>query len=518
MPRYFIFILLSLFLFDNGFSQNKVIFDRDDLNLSPTEEAFNQVLDQKDDFAGYLILDDFNYDDAERLKLYFQVKIKEFQKLKRPKKDEKYIDGVVNFVRNNFLRIYNENASFNQLFETGFYNNVTACAIYKMTFDFLQVPVKIKETLSHVYVEVYPDTHKITIETNDGNSNYKTISQEFKQIFVSHLLDNKLIEYEEISIGYDRLFYKYYYTDNSIDNMQLMALQFYNYGLRFLEEGDFFKSFQVLQKSHVIYPKKETDQIMLMACLNYVSAAEYDQVRDYEMLSYIPLFNDEKVGEKEAVGEFYRVMNKNLIRKNDTAYVKQAYQALRSKLSEPEYLEELDFIYNYERGRVLYNKGKYLLAQEFIQKTYQAKPDNADVENLLVSNINNMFVMKAVTNEEGLVILEDLLHEFEVLKSNPLLSKMILSLYLYEMGDSFDSRDLEEAKAYKGKFESYVEVNSTKNYNEFDVGRAYSKGVIYYFRKGWQKSARSLVEDGLRYAPSSGELKERKYMLNINSN
>ncbi|MFY0599239.1 MAG: hypothetical protein JXR03_06175 [Cyclobacteriaceae bacterium] len=517
--RHAIFLFILFLSSSIGtFSQTKVIFEVKDLKLSKTDSDFLSVYTEKNDFGGYLLIEGYKSSDFERYQTYFDTRIEEFKKTKRPKKEEKYVKGIHEFVKNNFLRIYSDKASFYQLFEAGFYNNITACAIYRMTFEALQIPYAIKRTLSHAYIVAYPDTHQILIETTDLTAGYGEVSQAFKQNFVSHLIDNKLIEYEQITSGYDHLFKKYYFTDKNITPMQLLALHYYNKGLESFEEGDVVKAFEILQKSHVIYPASEINKTMLMISIDHISKAKYDESIDYEMLSFIPLFEDEDIGEEVVVQEFYRALNNSLINRNDTSYASRAYMALRGNLNEKESLEEVDFAYNYERGRVLYNKGKYIPANDFIVKAYKIKPNNTNVETLLTSNINNMFVLNVVTNEEGLDIVENLFAENEGLKSNVLLSKILLSLYLYEMADGFDSRDSETAKNYQEKFESFVESNSIRSYNEFDVGRAYSKGVIYYFRKGWYKSAKSLVNQGLKYAPDNSELRNRKYMLNSNSN
>lgn len=87
------------------------------------------------------------------------------QKEKKEKHERKRIKRIYNTIHNTFLEKYNIEAHFSDIFINGNYNCVSATALYSYVFESLEIPYKIKETPTHVYLVVYPKSYKIYIET-----------------------------------------------------------------------------------------------------------------------------------------------------------------------------------------------------------------------------------------------------------------------------------------------------------------------------------------------------------------
>ena len=86
------------------------------------------------------------------------------QKEKKEKHERKRIKRIYNTIHNTFLEKYNIEAHFSDIFINGNYNCVSATALYSYVFESLEIPYKIKETPTHVYLVVYPKSYKIYIE------------------------------------------------------------------------------------------------------------------------------------------------------------------------------------------------------------------------------------------------------------------------------------------------------------------------------------------------------------------
>ena len=99
----------------------------------------------------------------------------------KSKKETKRIKKVYDIIHSKFLKKYEANSIFTDIFKNGNYNCVTASAIYAYIFDKLDVPYHVKEAPSHVYLIAYPKTHNIYLETTAPGA-YGFISPNDSQI------------------------------------------------------------------------------------------------------------------------------------------------------------------------------------------------------------------------------------------------------------------------------------------------------------------------------------------------
>ena len=72
----------------------------------------------------------------------------------KEKREKKRIEKLYDNLHNTFLKKYLLNADFNDIFENGTYNCVTASALYAYVFEELNIPYHVKETPSHVFLVV----------------------------------------------------------------------------------------------------------------------------------------------------------------------------------------------------------------------------------------------------------------------------------------------------------------------------------------------------------------------------
>ncbi|MEQ8473796.1 MAG: hypothetical protein RIC35_21545 [Marinoscillum sp.] len=495
--------------------QTSALVSFDELSFDSDSEKNTLMLlnsGSSDFFSGLMVQSGVDSAQVLKWERSFNMRISKFKALKRPKKDSKYVKKIYEFVHAEFLRKYENVAYFNQIFQTGVYNCVTACALYGLVFDELGVPYVVKETPTHVYIIAYPETEQIGIETTDPIGGFKTFSPGYKEAFIGDLLRQKLIDNAELTAGVNTVFDKYYFTNKELGLKELVGLQYYNKGISAFNDENYPGAFKELQKAYFFHDTDEIKEVLEAAGILTVSQLQYDKLEDVNMLTFLTRVDDPNIGSDEILGEFARLMNKQLLNQNDTQYVHRAYDKLSSQITDSTLQVEIDFYYNYERGRMLYNRGNYVLAFPFIRNAYQTKPNNFDAENLLVGNINNTMVASAYKSDELLSLVDDLYDEFPNLTSNAHLGALRMGIYLEAMSDAYLSKDVKSAEKYQLKFEAAVDQYHYR-FQDFAVGKAYSNGITYYFRKGWYKSARELLNSGLKYAPNNSELKMRKYYL-----
>lgn len=433
---------------------------------------------------------------------------------KRPSSNEKYLKKVYQNIHDTFLKKYEINVTFDRLFVDGWYNCVTACALYGIIFQKLDIPFVVKKTPTHVYIIGYPDAEQILIETTDPLMGFKTFSPSFKQNFVVQLASLKLIDQAEAGTGVNNIFDKYYFTKEKLGLKELAGIHYYNHGLDFIEKNEFMKASWDLEKAYTILPDdKQTSEVYLGSlalALSNSSYPNFDHV--YALAELAGFIGTNNISTNDIINEFNRFLYFNLTNKNDTVFAKKGYEHMIATVTSEEVIKEVKRSYNYERARLSYNRGKFDEGFRFSKEAYLASPGNLDSENLMRTCLANL----ALSNYDPQLILnevETLIQTNGELKSNVYFSAILAELYLARMGEEFDKKNQSQALSFKSKFEELYDAAAFGKVSDYAIGKAYSKACVYYFKRGMDREARAILKKGLAYSPNNSELRSRQYML-----
>jgi tetratricopeptide (TPR) repeat protein len=509
-----LFILISIFPF-LLFSQEKY-FNIDEVQFETQieENLIRKILNGEEaSVASFFSI-------SPKDSLYFEVwsarfekEIEELKVRKIPKKLEKDVEKIYESIHAKFLKKYENEAYFDQIFEKGVYNCVTAVGLYALTFRELGIPYTIKETPSHVYIVADPENTQLLIETTDPISGFKTFSPGFKENFVSQLGMMKLIDENDInSKGIYGVFDEHYFGGDDLTIEELVGIQYYNKGVFSLMENDFQSGIKALSKAQLFYSNKQLDELMLVSMVGILSSSDYKEWQDIRILPYLSRFESQNITRTNVNGEFNRMLNAVLIERNDVETAEKAYQHFITASNNQEINTEVSFSYYFEKAVIDYNRAYYRNSFDNIIMAYTYKPGHARAENLIGESFSLAFRNKSY--DEALSTLDTIMAQNSELKKNNKLNTMRLNLYLAKMGDDFDSKKATSGNQMMALFEETVDGNSDYLYDENILGNAYSKAAVYYFRKGYSSKARSIVQAGLNYAPNNYELKSRLRMLN----
>ena len=172
---------------------------------------------------------------------------------KKPLK--KQIQTIYKSTHSRFLKKYEEEAYFNQIFENGNYNCVSASALYAIVFDQFEINYAIKETPTHVYLIADTNGLQTMIETTTPGTGVVPFNDAYKKESVDYMYANKMISEEEYSnTSTDALFKKLFLTDQSIDLNELAALQYYNKAIFLMGDEKYMGGADYLRKAALIYP------------------------------------------------------------------------------------------------------------------------------------------------------------------------------------------------------------------------------------------------------------------------
>lgn len=479
--------------FDNHFIQGKTdLFDLLMANGSLLNES--RIASSKEGFYGHL--DNIG-----------------FEKM-ATRKNDKQVKFVYDNIHKKFLQKYEERNKYEEIFYNGFYNCVSASALYALAFERLKIPYAIKEKPTHVYLIAYPGTDNIMVETTTPIGGYYQISTPFKQNFVKTLKDQKLISAQEFNT-YDVnvLFERYYFgKQEEINLLQLVGLQYVNDGLYKMDDGLAESALHQFEKAFLFYPSERTGYLMMVAATEAFHAKKEKDTNHATLLAKLSRYQKYGVTVEMIKGEFGRVLLDLIPQTDKRDQLNSYYQTLYSGISTDELRKEVDFIYHYEFGRQLYHQLRYKEALIHFEKAVQAKPKSTDALNAFVGCLGQTLTAQN-NNKEAISTLEKYGSIYPDLKTNNLYSIMIASVYLSHFGQEYDLNRPGEGDKYKAAFEMIKDNNQDLPVNHSLIGYAYSSAAVYFFRRGQTAKARTLINKGLEYSPNNPELMIRLEML-----
>lgn len=474
--------------------------------------ALNESASQENIFNAFLAIaldDSVSY---QKWKDFYFKEIDEMKGRKVPKKIGKDVKYIYDQLHEKFLRKYQYLAYFDQVFENGVYNCVTAVALYALSFEELGIPYQIKETPTHVYIVADPQETQLLIETTDPISGFKTFSPGFKENYVSQLAMMKLVDQADVSSkGIYPLFDEYYFGGAALTLKQLVGIQYYNLGVSMLDEKDYQAAWSAFSKAQLFHSTKQLDDLLFVSLVSALSGSNYSDWEDIKLLPYMIRFDGYELKESNIVGEFNRMLSFALVDNNNTDLAERGYNYFIENSDNEKINNEVTYYYYFEKARIAYNRGRFKEAFDNITLSYDAKPESNNSETLLVESFRLAYRNKS--SEEALHMLDSLTEKSENLASNNHFQMMKLNLCLSRMAEDFDSRKPVNGTKMMERFETSTALIDEKLYDPNILGDAYSKAAVYYFKRGYTTKARGILNKGLKYAPNSYELKSRLRMI-----
>ena len=111
------------------------------------------------------------------------------------KSTKKIVKTVFNTVHEQIFYKYELNNQFCEVFETGFYNCVSASGMYSYFFARLGIPHMMVQIPGHVYVMVMHDDETWVVESTDPQQGFYEIEMQSREETIQEYLAQKLIKY-----------------------------------------------------------------------------------------------------------------------------------------------------------------------------------------------------------------------------------------------------------------------------------------------------------------------------------
>ncbi len=465
----------------------------------------------------------FQSDDPNYLKVFLassgKINISDYQRAKRgyssfftslnsqrlkTLKASKKIKSIYKTVHNYYFKKYEAKTSFNEIFETGIFNCLTATALYGITLHELNIPFVVRETPFHVYLVAYPNKEGIKIETTDPLKGLYFFDQKYKESFIEYLHKNKFISPEEyLNNTNEELFDKYFYSDKEITLQELIGLHYFNLSVFSLMDKKLREAYDFMERSYIFYSSERVRYLMFAILAEILHDTNYEEFDDLRYLARITRFTAEGIKIEDIKREFARITEYYLINRSNKEYYDKIYNYLDANIQNKEYKNEISFIYNYEKGRFAYNRGQRIASHEYFKKAYLIKPENSDVQMAFVQSL--AFFIDGLDAIGAITKIEEYNLKFKNLETNQVFKTLLLQAYLVGAFQKYSMKSA-EGDHYILKFENLYGKNRDINIDHDMIGNAYSSAGIFYFKKGDYKKAKEYINKGLHYAPNNFKL------------
>lgn len=506
------FLFLYILVLGQAFAQKNII-EIDDLNFHSDFERTCFTNESPDYFNLLLAVNpavDVQLADEYKSRyqsLFNRISISKY--LKKP--NDKKIQKLYQDVHDVLFEKYEMKNTFDQVFSSGIYNCVSGTALYALLFNELNIPYSIIEKPTHVYLMAYPNQEEILVETTDPSGAFLSFNEKFRVAAVEQLKASKLVSEEDVrSKSVDAIFQEFYSSDQSIDIRQLVGLQYLNDALYNMDAGRLNYAYEQLEKAYFLYPKENLGMMLIIMNIQLLEENQYESPIAMDYLGNLSRLKQFGLTNDHIIGEFDRMTDKYLREKGDTATYTHFYNHLNNQLKDDSLQNELAYWYHLQYGYFNYKKRQFEHASPHLIKAYTLKPQNQEINDLLVSNIGNSLEFESNTFKV-ISRLENTLEALPDLNDHLAFKSMLVNAYLIGFGQSFDFANESKGLYYKKLFEENYE--SALNIHPHNIGRSYSLCAVYYFKKGYKTKALQLIEKGLSLAPDNYELLMRRRMI-----
>ena len=427
----------------------------------------------------------------------------------KAKKEKKRIEKLYDNIHNTFLKKYTLTANFNDIFENGTYNCVTASALYAYVFDELNIPYHIKETPSHVFLIVYPKTYKIYLETTvPGQYGFITPKESEIKKIVDDLISYKLVTEDEVLIkGYSKFYEDYYYGKESIDKRALIGMQYYNKGLLYSDNEAYDEALNTLKKAKVFYSSPLIDPIIKSIMYANINELEFNNKEDVEYL--IELLAISKFPEDYSISNLksslYKIVDHD---DNDNAFIENTIEKFKTVHDETIKNEAIEFLLEYLANNAARNE-ELDEAIQYCDEILHINPKNKRIKSI-VSYVAFKKVKLSSFNIEALKSFESMCETYDFLKENNRYNITLAHLYAHISLKNFNKKNVSVGNEYLQKLETILDNNDLLDeVSNGLLGDLYVKAGNYYYYKEFYKTAYKIYSKGLTYLPTHNDLNKR---------
>jgi tetratricopeptide (TPR) repeat protein len=419
----------------------------------------------------------------------------------------KKLKVIYKTVQDDFLEKYTEDAHFNDIFENGNFNCVTASALYAIVLSRLNIPYIIKEMPDHVYLIADPYQTGFLIESTLPAKGVVAFDDRLKTSYIEFLHNNKIISLDDyMNKSVDELFALYYTPDKTVTLTELAGIQYYNKGAVLYNRSRYQESLKNFEKAGLLYDSDIIRYMKSNATTNILY--EENQSRNYKgktLAGYVNSNESNAMALQYARDFFNTVTNELVLNHPDIRAYDTYFHDFAGNIQIEDTADFYQTYYTY-RGIYLYSNFDYFQALRYLEKAYRVNSENIHTRHL-VSEITTKYLVSDNNYRTGIDSLSVYFSVFPFLKKEKVFQEYMVYCYARTANSSFEMNDAKQGNEILQSLESYLADNAGAVANERYIIYAYSGAALYYLKKQQYEQAEKKLRKGLSYAPDAEELK-----------
>lgn len=430
---------------------------------------------------------------------------------KLPRRNSKRTARIIyEQIHENYFTKYVDNPIFSDIFKNSNYNCVTATALYALALEYLKIPYEIRELPSHVYLIAFPKTEKIVFETTTPGSGLMRVNKKYVDYQKKYLVSNKVVTEQEANS--EHFFDKHILTDSIISLKQLIGVQYYNTGIKYIEEEELEKAKQQMEKAYFYH--KET---YIKDYLNYMFFASVEKSLNgtpaniCSDLTKLYRYNkDAETVDFNIVFLYEGILKEQIDKEQGDEIIISQYDCIKNEIETDSIVDKMKDITHLVLARHYYNSMDFDRSLSMMEEIYDESKTNV---HLYIKNCLKNKLYKITSPEEGLDSLSYYEEKFSfVAKDEEMLGFKVWCL-LKLVYVHFELDEIDEGMVYLNQFRAEFKPEDKVKYPEDMVGLGFGAASSHYFRKEQLGIAKNLLSEGLAYAPYSLQLKRKMKLL-----
>lgn len=298
----------------------------------------------------------------------------------RGKKWSKQLPLLKKVVESAFLLTYVPGVDFEQLICKGYYNDITATALYALVLDYLHIPYAIKLEEHQVYPVIDPDGAKISITIPNNLLPTKSNSVAFAKQYIELLEDMKMLKNGEASMNsVESLFQRYYFPQEQYIALdQLPGVVYFHAALAHYQKEEYHLALAKLDLAHQVLPMPR-HQPFRIACL-FQLAAQFDpeDSNTFEDLFQLYDLHPVPLVEEEILALFIGISENQLFTLGQIDQFEKSYALFLKEAKADSQLEQkIHKVYLFQKAKFYANNSDYdkvyMLADSIFEKTQKMK-------------------------------------------------------------------------------------------------------------------------------------------------
>jgi tetratricopeptide (TPR) repeat protein len=508
-------VLLVLAALTQAFAQNSRIDSCSQLKFHSAieQEGFNLLCSgQKPDYLTMAVAVNPNSDYTDLTMIRNVIKTEagllkaKMIEIKKPAARLKY---VFDHVQSTYLKQYDLDAGFSEMFESGKHNCLTATILYALLLDELSIKHTIKFMPGHVYPIAYADDVPYIFETTDPAHGFVELNGTVQKNAIQSM---RLMQFIASDNGKNKstgdLFDRYYIKLNNTEMKGLVAYQYTNASFVAMLKQDFLTAYDLTAKGILLAPMDEMyimqEELLKQAI---VKANKTSSKRAELLAAYYNLTKNENK-KNQIADEFAESARQMLFSSFPSPdSLLPVYTTLYNGIKDEDVRKVLEDTYTNLYLSYLRTQDKHDEAFDFIYKLYVGGNKSGYIKSQMQQSIN--ILTDQIQNGNNL------LSGYDTLASHyPALMDFEIFKYsrghaiLNGAGQAFRLKDANEGERLLGEFDKGGYFNPKTIYACNPAG-VYSLAGSCYFKLGNHAKAKASLKKGLTFDPDNYEIKKK---------